>query len=410
MIGENITVRHILASLLLLVMLINITSVASINILNHNTNYVTLHIRVLLANNKPLAHAMIIAKPTRYSTHEYINYTDMNGSAYLKTEYSTIYETIYLTIKYWIYGELYTGKVSVRNKNIVIRLNYMVLNNTFNIVDEYLEPIKIDYYILKYSVDNENKTVMRVINSNSKVIINGSIDHYLIIYNDETINNYYLVLGFNDTEKTIMLNNDLLRRSTLIIDLHRPKIWVKKLNSSVDIIDGFKYYELKAIVYIYDGVNTPNIKFWVDIRLKQKPRIIYKHNLLSNNTVVYNVLVKGSTSSSINTLHIYFYAVDPGGKESVIYRNITLIASSTSKITTSQTPIITTSSMKTATSALINTNTTTQYFHPPTRSEEESIRGFKLYYFLGPIISLLILIYEILHRRGSSISYQRSHA
>jgi hypothetical protein len=408
MIVKNTLVGLILLSLFLLVMLINVTSIMSFHILNYNVNYVTLHIRILLADNKPLAHAVVIAKPTIYSTHKYINYTDRTGSTYLKTEYNPISKTIYLIIEYWIYGDLYIGKVSIQNRSIEIKLNYMVLNTTFNIVDEYLKPVRINHYVLKYSVNNENKTIIEIMNSNNKIVINGSIDNHLIIYNNETINNYYLVLGFNNTEETIRLNNNLLRRNTLIIDLYKPRIWIKELNSSVNIIDGFKYYELKAIVYIYDGINTPNIKFKVNIPLKQKPRISYEYKLLDNNTAVYNVLIKGSIGSNINILRIYFYAVDPSGKKTVVLKNVTLLTLSSSRTTTFHIST-TTSSMKT-TQSLMTTNTTTQYFHPPTRNKEGGNKGFEQYYFLGPIIGLLILIYEVLHRRGLNVSYQQVHA
>ncbi len=411
MIEGNTIMKTVLALLPLLVMLINTTGIVSINTLNYNTNYITLHIRVLLADGKPLEHAMIIVKPTIYSTHKYINYTDINGSTYLRTEYNPISKTVYLTIKYWIYGELYTGRVDIRNKDIEIRLNYIVLNRTFDIVDEYLKPIIINYYILKYSINDENKTIVKIVNPNHKIIINGSIDHYLIIYNNKTINNYYLTLGFNNSEKTIRLNNSLLRRRFLVIDLYKPKMWIKELNSNVNIIDGFKYYELKAIIYIYDGVNTPNVKFKVDTSLRQKPRINYKYSLLNNDTAVYNVIVRGSTGSNINILRIYFYAIDPSGKELVISKNISLTSSAISKTITSRTLITTTLPIRTTSiSSLTTTNTITQYFRPPTKNEGGKGRGYELYYFIGPIIGLLILIYEILHRRELSISYQQAHA
>ncbi|ABN69593.1 hypothetical protein Smar_0485 [Staphylothermus marinus F1] len=376
---------------------------------------ITLHIKVSLLDNKPLPNAEIIVKPTIYSTHKYINKTNNNGTATITTEYDAITNTVYVEINYWVYGKIYSGKISVINKNIAITLNYTILRASINIYNEYLEPTNVTYKLLY--VCGDNQTILLENNTpTTQVLINGIIDNHYLLLNNNTLQNYILLLNTMEKHRiTVRFDQRILEEKRVVIDIYDPIISVERSTYSIQKINHEYFYKILLTINVCDGVNTEDTRLYVKYYYpkEQKPFKIYLVGSKTNGSIIifiYNVSSSGIMSGTNKTLILNITAMDPYGKSTTLFKTIYL--STLSKLNyTSTTPTTTTITTKYLvgenTSTTSNTlhltstrNISTEYFSPPYSGGKEA-ETLTFIYYLGPIISASILLYEFIRlRRG----------
>lgn len=372
---------------------------------------VTLYIKVTLTNNQPLPGAEVIVKPTIYSTHEYVNTTDNNGLTIITTEYDTVTKTVYVKVKYWIYGELYCSKISIADKYITIVLDYTILKANISIYDEYLKPINASYELFYNSGTQQLKLVEKEAPSNY-ILINGTINGHYLLQNKDILSNYMLILKSMEKYMTIIrIDQTILERQEVIMDIHSPVIKVNNISYTIRRIDQSYFYKLILSIEICDGVNTENTVLKISYYYPKEERliIIYLAGIKTNDSIkafIYNATTTGIINKANLTLVLNITAIDPYNRETTLLKTINLKPPK-QKYNTSTTIYTTTarynesenitSTSSTQTTAGMNTNTA-RYFSPPI-NEDNELDSLSYIYYLGPIISISILLYEFIRRR-----------
>ncbi|ADI31450.1 hypothetical protein [Staphylothermus hellenicus] len=407
--------KNLISVIMIFMLIIMNSPIISFALYWNMEDVITLHIKLSLLDNKPLPNAEIIVKPTIYSTHEYTGKTNNDGVATITTEYNAITKTVYIKVYYWIYGEIYSGKINVDNENITITLNYTIFKTSINIYNEYLEPASITYKLL-YVFGNNQTMLLENNTATTQILINGVIDNHYLLLNNNTLQNY--VLQLNTMEKhsiTIRFNQEIIEEKKIIVDTHNPIVSVERSTYSIRKINHEYFYKILLTINICDGVNTEDtrlyVKYYYPKEKEQEPFKIYLAGFKTNGSTtisIYNVSSSGIINETNKTLILNITAVDPSGKSTTLFKTIylSILTKPNHTSTTTTTTTITTKysigkNTSTASNTLFSTNTSnlsTSYFNPPHSGGGEA-EALAYIYYLGPIISATLLLYEFIRLR-----------
>ncbi|RLG90107.1 MAG: hypothetical protein DRO16_02840, partial [Thermoprotei archaeon] len=356
-------------------------------------NYTKLIIHVKLSDNTPLSGAIVIIKPTIYSTREAINTTNSSGYVEIFIDRNVFGNKPYLIIKYWIYGEIYHDYIDLsttKEQIISIKLNYTTLQGEYKIINEYLEPLN-GTYLLAYKSGNKftNITKGRIISG----IIHVNYTKHTLLFNNELADNYIFIIKVKN--ETIKAKLSGISNNTIIIDTEKPIVQIiekkatyNKESNTVTVIvllkvvDGIYSEKVRLNGYIVGN----NRKAWFRI---DKINATKKDHLV---TVYYSMKTTILNINISKIVNIYITASDPTGKSTIIKTIIPIEIIETSQ---------TTSQNHSNTTTPINTLTTTTMPGEETSSNETFIpnnvisQQSSLNYFLiiATIVLILLTIY-----------------
>ncbi len=357
-------------------------------------NYTKLIIHVELLDGHPLSEAIVIIKPTIYSTREAVKTTNSSGYIEIFIDRNVFGDKPYLIIKYWIYGEIYHGYINLstttKEQIISIKLNYTTIQEEYKIINEYLEPLN-GTYLLAYKFRNKftNITKGRIIFG----IIHINYTKHTLLFNNELANNYIFIIKVKNETTKIMLSE--IRNNTIIIDTEKPIIQIiekkatyNKESNTVTItvllkvIDGI--YSEKVCLNGYIVSNNRKAWFRIDkVNSTKKDHLVIVY--YSMKTTILNINIS-------KTVNIYITASDLTGKSTIIKTTIPIEIIETTQ---------TTGRNHSNTTAPINTLTTTTMLGEETSSNETFIpnsiisQQSPLNYFLiiATIALILLTIY-----------------
>ena len=356
-------------------------------------NHTKLIIHVKLSDNTPLSEAIVIIKPTIYSTREAINTTNSSGYVEIFIDRNVFGNKPYLVIKYWIYGEIYHDYIDLsttKEQIISIKLNYTTLQGEYKIINEYLEPLN-GTYLLAYKSGNKftNITKGRIISG----IIHVNYTKHTLLFNNELADNYIFIIKVKN--ETIKAKLSGISNNTIIIDTKKPIVQIiekkatyNKESNTVTVIvllkvvDGIYSEKVRLNGYIVGN----NRKAWFRI---DKINATKKDHLV---TVYYSMKTTILNINISKIVNIYITASDPTGKSTIIKTIIPIEIIETSQ---------TTSQNHSNTTTPINTLTTTTMPGEETSSNETFIpnnvisQQSSLNYFLiiATIVLILLTIY-----------------
>ncbi len=358
-------------------------------------NYTKLVIHVKLSDNTPLSGAIVIIKPTIYSTREAINTTNSSGYVEIFIDRNVFGNKPYLIIKYWIYGEIYHDYIDLsttaKEQIISIKLNYTTLQGEYKVINEYLEPLN-GTYLLAYKSGNKftNITKGRIISG----IIHVNYTKHILLFNNELANNYIFIIKVKNEAIKSKLSE--IRNNTIIVDTEKPIIQIIKKKATYNkesntvtvivllkVIDGIYSEKVRLNGYIVSN----NRKEWLRI---DKINATKKDHLV---TVYYSMKTTILNINISKIVNIYITASDPTGKSTIIETIMPIEIIETSQ-TTSQ-------NHSNTTTTPINTLTTTTMPGEETSSNETFIpnnvisQQSSLNYFLiiATIALILLTIY-----------------
>ncbi len=329
-------------------------------------NYTKLIIHVKLSDNTPLSGAIVIIKPTIYSTREAINTTNSSGYVEIFIDRNVYGNKPYLIIKYWIYEEIYHGYINLsttaKEQIISIKLNYTTLQREYKVINEYLEPLN-GTYLLAYESGNKftNITEDRIISG----MIHVNYTKHTLLFNNELADNYIFIIKVKN--ETIKSKLSGISNNTIIIDTEKPMIQIiekkatyNKESNTVTVIvllkvvDGIYSEKVRLNGYIVN--NNRKALFRIDkINATKKDHLVTVY--YSMETTILNINIS-------KIVNIYITASDPTGKSTIIKTIMPIKIVETSQ---------TTSQNHSNTTTPINTLTTTTMPGEETSSNETFI-------------------------------------
>jgi len=357
-------------------------------------NYTKLIIHVKLSDNTPLSEAIVIIKPTIYSTREAINTTNSSGYVEIFIDRNVFGNKPYLIIKYWIYEEIYHGYINLsttaKEQIISIKLNYTTLQGEYKVINEYLEPLN-GTYLLAYKSGNKftNITEGKIVSG----IIHVNYTKHALLFNNELANNYIFIIKVKN--ETIKAKPSEIRNNTIIVDTEKPIIQIiekkatyNKESNTITVI---------VLLKVIDGIYSEKVRLNGYIVSNNRKAIlrIDKINATKKDYLIILYYSMKTTILNINiskTVNIYITASDPTGKSTIIKTIMPIKIVETSQ---------TTSQNHSNTTTPVNTLTTTTMPGEETSSNETFIpnnmisQQSSLNYFLiiATIVLILLTIY-----------------
>ncbi|MCD6196893.1 MAG: hypothetical protein J7J82_08925 [Staphylothermus sp.] len=375
--------------------LIIITIIMFMPIPRAENNYIKLILYVKLLDDTPLSQAIVIIKPTIYSTCEVINTTNSSGYVEIFIDRNLFGNKPYLVIKYWIYGEIYHGYINLsatKEQIISIKLNYTTLQGEYRVINEYLEPLNGTYFLV-YKSGNEftNITKGRIISG----IIHVNYTKHTLLFNNKLADNYIFIIKVKN--KTIKAKLSGISNNTIIVDTEKPII---------QIIDKKATYNKKSntitvtiLLKVIDGIYSEKVRLNGYIVSNNRKALlrIEKINATNKDHLIILYYSLKTTILNINIskiVDIYITASDPTGKLTITKTIIPIEIIEASQ-TTSQ------NHSNTTTPININTSITTTKLGEETSSNETFIpnnvisQESSLNYFLviATIALILLTIY-----------------
>ena len=346
--------------------LIIITIIMFMPIPRAENNYTKLIIHIKLLDDTPLSEAIVIIKPTIYSTREAINTTNSSGYVEIFIDRNVFGNKPYLIIKYWIYGEIYHGYINLsttaKEQIISIKLNYTILQGEYKVINEYLEPLN-GTYLLAYKFGNKftNITQGKIISG----IIHVNYTEHTLLFNNELAGNYIFIIKVKN--ETIKSKLSGIRNNTIIVDTEKPIIQIIEKKATYNkesntvtvivllkVIDGIYSEKVRLNGYIVSN----NRKAW--FRIDKINSTKKDHSV----TVYYSMKTTILNINISKTVNIYIIASDPTGKSTIIKTIMPIEIIETSQ---------TTGQNHSNTTTLINTLTTTTMPGEETSSNETFI-------------------------------------
>ncbi len=283
-------------------------------------NYTKLIIHVRLLDDTPLSEAIVIVKPTIYSTREATNITNSGGYVEIFIDRNVFGNKPYLIIKYWFYGEIYHGYINLstttKEKIISIKLNYTTLQGEYRVINEYLESLN-GTYLLAYKFGNKliNITEGKIISG----IIHVNYTKHILLFNNELANNYIFIIKVKN--ETIKSKLSGIRNNTIIVDTENPLIQIVEKKATYNkeantvtitvllkVIDGIYSEKVRLNGYIVSN----NRKAWLRIN---KINATKKDHLV---TVYYSMKTTILNINITKTVNICITASDLTGKSTII--------------------------------------------------------------------------------------------
>jgi hypothetical protein len=372
-------------------------------------------VHVYLSDGTPLPDAIVMVSPSMLSSkyHTLTNTTNANGTAVfydvmVSVKYN-VYE-VHVNITYGLYKTLYDNTVKLpigrKRYEVDIRLPYNTLSLNYTVMDEYEKRINGTYELYYQDVMVYQGRIL----DGSIVVGNIRYDgKYLLIGGSSNEITYSLLIHTISSDDLYLVTKDNVS-GTIIIDLYPPKTSV---NFSKYIDERLRIAWISIVINASDGVFTRGMRVYVEARWIDNNKLIYKSSYLKpqiiiNNTAVYNATFNAllNEKHEPNTIYVLVRVVDNSGKtvekELFIDVNVssTIVESTTTttlveSITRSKTPIYSYSP-----SYSNNTSSRNVYFSVP-RENREAVIPYDIY-FIGVIISLVVIILEVKSYRRES--------
>ncbi|OYT40457.1 MAG: hypothetical protein B6U89_02050 [Desulfurococcales archaeon ex4484_58] len=385
----------------------------------YSVEKINLTITLYTADDKPLSNALVIVKPSRYSSSSWSNITDENGTARFYGVELTISNTVYVEVNYGVYEKICSiRQLDVEDRNITLYVPFETLYININVVDEYLKPINATYTLYYENHPLINNKII-----NGKLIINGTVDHQLLLINSYLYTDnwnyvsditYRLEIKTDTYLESMEINSNNLREK-IIIDNYKP--YLEIINSTIisnKLIPYFKW------IYLYIGVNDGVYTDYVDINIESKG----VKWVLINETIESNMKIS-CWKTAIDLKHysneyllINITARDHSGKYSFLLETIYLgsktnttdnnTVSNRGNNMVSNTPSNSKVSNVNETSSgnetLLGTSIGSEFSPPSISSGSEY--WFNSVYLVGVFISFIIILIEIKRYRLERDSFE----
>ncbi len=381
--------NRIIATLIIIIIIIMFMPIP-----RAENNYTKLIIHVKLSDNTPLSEAIVIIKPTIYSTREAINTTNSSGYVEIFIDRNVFGNKPYLIIKYWIYEEIYHGYINLsttaKEQIISIKLNYTTLQGEYKVINEYLEPLN-GTYLLAYKSGNKftNITEGKIVSG----IIHVNYTKHALLFNNELANNYIFIIKVKN--ETIKAKPSEIRNNTIIVDTEKPIIQIiekkatyNKESNTITVI---------VLLKVIDGIFSEKVRLNGYIVSNNRKAIlrIDKINATKKDHLIILYYSMKTTILNINiskTVNIYITASDPTGKSTII-KTIMSIEIIETPQTNSQNHSNTTTPINTLTTTTIPGEETSsnETFIPNNMISQQSSLNYFL--IIATIVLILLTIY-----------------
>ncbi len=374
-----------------------------------------LTIKLVLCDGEPLPNATVKVAPSIYyiddknnTEHVVINITDKDGIAVLyNVEVSDFTNKVYVAIYYSIYGKIHADSYTFdpQTRYIEITLPYKKLSLNYKVTDEYLNPLNGSFKLI-YTDSNEK--VYEGIILDGEITLNSILyrGRYLLIDNGQASKHisYQLLVNVKGQSYTYTITWNSLAHD-IVIDLYNP---VVNLSVSKKVYTRVNIAWITVLINVSDGVYSNKINLIVLARWIKANKTIYRNDFplpaqIYEFKAVYNttfhVLLDKNYENDL--IDLIVYAVDPSGKTTCKETLIDPWPETAETLITSSKPVDNTSINESmlptpySSSGINGENQTNRgsYFNPPKTSQ---VLGFdKSIYFIGIIVSLVILIIEI---------------
>ena len=400
---------------IIMLIIILSTIICCIPSLSSPTILPMLTIKLVLCDGEPLPNATVKVAPSIYyiddknnTEHVVINITDKDGIAVLyNVEVSDFTNKVYVAIYYSIYGKIHADSYTFdpQTRYIEITLPYKKLSLNYKVTDEYLNPLNGSFKLI-YADSNEK--VYEGIILDGEITLNSILyrGRYLLIDNGQASKHisYQLLVNVKGQSYTYTITWNSLAHD-IVIDLYNP---VVNLSVSKKVYTRVNIAWITVLINVSDGVYSNKINLIVLARWIKANKTIYRNDFplpaqIYEFKAVYNttfhVLLDKNYENDL--IDLIVYAVDPSGKTTCKETLIDPWPETAETLITSSKPVDNTSINESmlptpySSSGINGENQTNRgsYFNPPKTSQ---VLGFdKSIYFIGIIVSLVILIIEI---------------
>jgi len=419
--------RILFASSILVALFIMLCGDIVLSIYSHPYN-VVLHavkIKINLWSGEPLPYAVVTVKPSIYSSEKdaLTDITNENGEVTFYNVPASLYSqgySFWLSINYGIYGEIYSKRIIVDEKDkecyeMSLTLPYTTLQLNYSVLDELYNPLTCIYHIVyaeKNMVVYSGKVTNGSLSLKSPIYTAAAPHHYLLINTDDGAKKitYNLLLKCNEKSHILSITSNNLT-GNIILDLHPPRVsWEYRLkliagvawiNIYLNVSDGFFSTRVDANVRVLDSEGKT-------IR-EMKARLINSANLSALYGTNFSLFL-----SAIESEYIYLEVtvIDPGQHVYYEIREVDLKAaragsvSSESSTTSPSTPVypntstITISQTDHQIPSTLSKGSVAQAqpsFNIP-QAPEQGLARLDQFYFIGFAIAGAILYIELKRR------------
>ncbi|MCD6301719.1 MAG: hypothetical protein J7L82_06600, partial [Staphylothermus sp.] len=291
--------------------------------------------------------------------------TNTTGHTELLIDRDLFENKAHIIIKYWIYGEIYSGYIdltsSTEEQFIPIKLNYTLLQRKYRVLNEYMKPLN-GTFLLTYE---DGKKLINIIEGK---IVSGTMyinyTEHMLLFNNELANKYVLLIMVEN--ETIKAKLSEIKNNTIIVDTENPLIEIIEKKATYNeetntltiilqlkVTDGI--YSKKVYLNGFINVNNRTTRFGIE-----------RINTTNDNHTIVTYYVMKTTILYINidkTIDIYITATDPSGKSSTIKTEVSIEIDVTSQ-TINQKENITTTQSKTSTTTTIEEIPSNETFIP----------------------------------------------